>query len=174
MSGLVQGLFFVRQKRIPTILAQAYVLPRDEESQIPIIKFNGNNYITERFLDNDRVLTQDYNARLYYLTQDSRDQSAFTAICPEYSVRQSFFNQLFTGTAYPVRKSEWQPGNRYLDRTPYNDRHYYVSTYTKSEETNYSNVKIVGVPDNTPIVQVEDIALEAELEKQRKPLGLDI
>lgn len=158
LSGLVQGLFFVRQKRIPTILAQAYVLPRDEESQIPIIKFNGNNYITERFLDNDRVLTQDYNARLYYLTQDSRDQSAFTAICPEYSVRQSFFNQLFTGTAYPVRKSEWQPGNRYLDRTPYNDRHYYVSTYTKSEETNYSNVKIVGVPDNTPIVQVEDIA----------------
>lgn len=158
LTGMVQGLFFVRQKRIPTILAQAYTLPRDAESQVPIIKYNGDNYVSERFINDERILTQDYSSRLYKITQDSRDQASCVAICPEYSVRQSFFNQLFTGTTYPVRKSEWQPGHRYLDRTIYNDRHYHVSTYTRAAETNYDNVKIVGVPDNTPIIQVEDVA----------------
>lgn len=33
----VKGLFFVRQKRMPTILAQAYLMPRDYISQLPII-----------------------------------------------------------------------------------------------------------------------------------------
>lgn len=161
LTGLVSGLFFVRQKRIPTILAQAYVLPRDEESQLPVIKYNGNNYVVERFLDDERALTQDYTSRLYYVNQDSRDNTAFVAICPEYSLRQPYFNQLFTGTSYPIKKFEWQPGHNYLDRTPYNDRHYYINSYTGTSESGFNTVKIVGVPDNTPIIQVEDIAFRA-------------
>lgn len=161
LTGLVSGLFFVRQKRIPTILAQAYVLPRDEESQLPVLKYNGNNYVVERFLNDEKALTQDYTSRLYSINQDSRDNAAYVAICPEYSLRQPYFNQLFTGTSYPVKKSEWQPGHNYLDRTPYNDRHYYISSYTGNVESNFNSVKIISVPDNTPIVQAEDIIFRA-------------
>jgi uncharacterized membrane-anchored protein YhcB (DUF1043 family) len=31
------------------------------------------------------------------------DGNQLTAICPEFEVRQPFFNQLFTGSEYPVR-----------------------------------------------------------------------
>lgn len=37
----ITGFFVVRQKRIPTILAQAYTLPWDKESKVPIVEYLG-------------------------------------------------------------------------------------------------------------------------------------
>lgn len=45
----VKGLFFVRQKRIPTILGQGVALAIDESSYSPMLKY-GDKYVTESFL----------------------------------------------------------------------------------------------------------------------------
>lgn len=156
LNTLVQGLFIVRQKRIPTILAQAYVMPRDLEAEVPLINYGGS-YIAERFLDNDRKLNESYLPRLYTISDMARvNRSAKVAICPEYDVRQSYFNHLFTGTEYVVRKADIQPSMTTLSRDIYNDRHYYVDNYYGRREEQFSRAKIIGVGDNIPIAAVED------------------
>lgn len=156
LNTLVQGLFIVRQKRIPTILAQAYVMPRDLEAEVPLINYGGS-YIAERFLDNDRKLNESYLPRLYTISDMARvNRSAKVAICPEYDVRQSYFNHLFTGTEYVVRKADIQPSMTTLSRDIYNDRHYYVDNYYGRREKQFSRAKIIGVGDNVPIAAVED------------------
>ena len=156
LNTLVQGLFIVRQKRIPTILAQAYVMPRDLEAEVPLINYGGS-YIAERFLDNDRKLNESYLPRLYTISDMARvNRSAKVAICPEYDVRQSYFNHLFTGTEYVVRKADIQPYMTTLSRDIYNDRHYYVDNYYGRREEQFSRAKIIGVGDNVPIAAVED------------------
>lgn len=156
LNTLVQGLFIVRQKRIPTILAQAYVMPRDLEAEVPLINYGGS-YIAERFLDNDRKLNESYLPRLYTISDMARvNRSAKVAICPEYDVRQSYFNHLFTGTEYVVRKADIQPSMTTLSRDIYNDRHYYVDSYYGRREEQFSRAKIIGVGDNVPIAVVED------------------
>lgn len=156
LNTLVQGLFIVRQKRIPTILAQAYVMPRDLEAEVPLINYGGS-YIAERFLDNDRKLNESYLPRLYTISDIARvNRSAKVAICPEYDVRQSYFNHLFTGTEYVVRKADIQPSMTTLSRDIYNDRHYYVDNYYGRREEQFSRAKIIGVGDNVPIAAVED------------------
>lgn len=156
LNTLVQGLFIVRQKRIPTILAQAYVMPRDLEAEVPLINYGGS-YIAERFLDNDRKLNESYLPRLYTISDMARvNRSAKVAICPEYDVRQSYFNHLFTGTEYVVRKADIQPSMTTLSRDIYNDRHYYVDNYYGRREEQFSRAKIIGVGDNVPIAAVED------------------
>ena len=156
LNTLVQGLFIVRQKRIPTILAQAYVMPRDLEAEVPLINYGGS-YIAERFLDNDRKLNESYLPRLYTISDMARvNKSVKVAICPEYDVRQSYFNHLFTGTEYVVRKADIQPSMTTLSRDIYNDRHYYVDNYYGRREEQFSRAKIIGVGDNVPIAAVED------------------
>lgn len=156
LNTLVQGLFIVRQKRIPTILAQAYVMPRDLEAEVPLINYGGS-YIAERFLDNDRKLNESYLPRLYTISDMARvNRSAKVAICPEYDVSQSYFNHLFTGTEYVVRKADIQPSMTTLSRDIYNDRHYYVDNYYGRREEQFSRAKIIGVGDNVPIAAVED------------------
>lgn len=156
LNTLVQGLFIVRQKRIPTILAQAYVMPRDLEAEVPLINYGGS-YIAERFLDNDRKLNESYLPRLYTISDMARvNRSAKVAICPEYDVRQSYFNHLFIGTEYVVRKADIQPSMTTLSRDIYNDRHYYVDNYYGRREEQFSRAKIIGVGDNVPIAAVED------------------
>lgn len=156
LNTLVQGLFIVRQKRIPIILAQAYVMPRDLEAEVPLINYGGS-YIAERFLDNDRKLNESYLPRLYTISDMARvNRSAKVAICPEYDVRQSYFNHLFTGTEYVVRKADIQPSMTTLSRDIYNDRHYYVDNYYGRREEQFSRAKIIGVGDNVPIAAVED------------------
>lgn len=156
LNTLVQGLFIVRQKRIPTILAQAYVMPRDLEAEVPLINYGGS-YIAERFLDNDRKLNESYLPRLYTISDMARvNRSAKVAICPEYDVRQSYFNHLFTGTEYVVRKADIQPSMTTLSRDIYDDRHYYVDNYYGRREEQFSRAKIIGVGDNVPIAAVED------------------
>jgi hypothetical protein len=55
---------FVRQKRIPTILAQALMIGLDRYSFIPLIpvKDSGSNtkFMTERFINNDKILSHDF------------------------------------------------------------------------------------------------------------------
>ena len=84
------------------------------------------------------------------------NRSAKVAICPEYDVRQSYFNHLFTGTEYVVRKADIQPSMTTLSRDIYNDRHYYVDNYYGRREEQFSRAKIIGVGDNVSSAAVED------------------
>lgn len=66
----IKGLFFVRQKRIPTILCQAYLMPNDINSKLPIIyrrRYDGHLNAFEVFTD----LTYYYKRYLNNLVGES-------------------------------------------------------------------------------------------------------
>ena len=158
LKGKVQGLFFVRQKRIPTILTQMLVLPMDNESKLPVFKYDGNDSnVLERFMNNDRSIVQDYQSRLININQVS--QSQYAGICPEYYLKQEYFNSLFTGIQFTVKKTQLYANSLY--RSVYNDRVYYYDPSTLNVDTNTYNVNIITVPDNIQAVAIEDSIFKA-------------
>ena len=59
----VKGLFFVRQKRLPFAICQGLSIGVDQNAHIPML-FNGTNYFTEGFIDDNRLLTHNFSRRL--------------------------------------------------------------------------------------------------------------
>lgn len=167
LTDKVQGLFFVRQKRIPTIIAQMFTLPMEETSNLPLISVGSTqNENTlkcwiERFLTDDRTLTHVYNNRLVKVDSEYISQNAYAAICPEFEVRQPYFNSFFTGIDFKVRKSKIQAKGLY--QAPYNQRHYYGTQFGTSESINrnFTTVKIQSITDNMEVAVVGDTTFRA-------------
>ena len=148
----IKGFFFVRQKRIPTILCQAYTIGLDKESKTPILPVADNKYIAERFLTDDRVLDNGFEDRLYVFDNSAKVRTE-AAICPEYDVDTAYLNTLFSGDSFTIAESDVQPGNQYLSNS---DRNYYTEGSTKGNPNNIYNVKIIGVEDNVKLVAIND------------------
>jgi len=57
----IKGLFFVRQKRIPSIIAQGMVigLTDKDHGSIPVVKNDKGSWVTFSFLNNQRLLAKE-------------------------------------------------------------------------------------------------------------------
>ena len=163
----VKGFFIVRQKRIPTILAQGLTIGLDKNAYIPLLYADyskidntkcdtgGGKWIAERFMDDERKIVHDFKKRLYDYPKDTKAIHNKALICPEAELKQSFFNQLFTGGKFAIRETKYQPSNRRLDVDLTNIRHYYVDTYipyTPETEYVYSECKLTMVNDDCPMI----------------------
>lgn len=172
LKKYIKGFFFVRQKRIPTILCQALTVGLDRKSYLPTVPVNiekltnrsgltsedkSNNFILERFINDDRTLDNDFVSRLYRLKKSSILQKA--AICPEYELRAPYFNQLFTGENFPVSEANFQPSEEYFDCEYVNNRHLFIPAYKNNieEAKNLSHrVNIIAVGDDVELVSNGD------------------
>jgi hypothetical protein len=52
----VKGYFIVRQKRIPTIVAQGFTLPWDKEAKVPIVTYYGYRLLSDNFINTGKEL----------------------------------------------------------------------------------------------------------------------
>ena len=175
----IKGLFFVRQKRNPTLLAQAFTMSYDAEAQCPAIYSRETNYI-EAFLTQRPTLekkkgvfsfiikqqekklagklVQDYDKRLCLLKNTKNNGNIVTAICPEFMVNQSRYNSLFTGTDYVIEsvgkygELEWQDNNHRM----YNATGGTTIPYK-------GKAKIISVTDDTPSVAIGDTIFRSKL-----------
>ena len=125
----IRGLFFVRQKCIPNILAQCYLLSMDETLEAPILEETINNnkeYYTECFLtEKERTISHNYQSRLYkYQHKDEGPDKAistvaFAGLCPDFSLNQPYYNQIFNGGKFRLQKistnSELKRNNRFFN-----------------------------------------------------------
>ena len=106
------------------------------------------------------------------------DGNQLTAICPEFEVRQPFFNQLFTGSEYPVRYTTYQHGvlHRDAENGRGNERYYYPEVekddiYCPTHTHNFDEFgaksgmkyKICSVTDNVPIVAIDNTIFQSVL-----------
>ena len=149
----IKGFFFVRQKRIPTTLCQAYTIGIDKQNNTPVLPIY-EGYVAERFINNDKILTHDFESRKYKITDKDKVRTE-AAICPDYDVDYPFFNSLFTGDTFTIQESDIQPSFPYLDNN--NGRNFVLrDSYNKSEDTNLYNAKIIGVEDNVKLVAIND------------------
>lgn len=176
----IKGLFFVRQKRNPTLLAQAFTMSYDAEAQCPAIYCRDTNYIESfltqrpvetinkkgiastinRYLESKQTgkLVHDYDKHLCVLKNTRRDGDVITAICPEFMINQSRYNALFTGTDYVIESVgkygglEWQDNNHRM----YNA--------IGGNTINYKGkAKIISVTDDTPSVAIGNTIFRSKL-----------
>ena len=147
----IKGFFFVRQKRIPTILCQAYTIGVDSESRVPILPIEDEKFAAERIFNNDRRLVHDFTSRLYtdFTYNLVRKEGA---ICPDYDINSPYYNSIFTGTEFPVYEADFQPSNNYLSNM--GDRHYFVSGIKPRTNAAPYITKIIGVEDNVKLVNI--------------------
>ena len=171
----IRGLFFVRQKCVPTILGQCYILPMDSVMQGPIISFeedSAKKYITECFLSQEEGrVVKSYNSRLYtYKNIDTEESSiskyAYAGICPDFLLNQPYYNQIFNGASFKLQKFETPSGLQQIDRF-----------YKQVEETDTAGqnsltlntskqkVKICTVTEDVPTVAIEDCIYRLEMGK---------
>ena len=157
----IRGLFFVRQKCIPNILAQCYILPMDEQLEAPVIKY-GNNYITECFVQkDDRLVTNDYNKRLYTYKDPTGAESgistnAYAAICPDFLLNQPYYNQIFNGAKFLLQKVNKQELTK-------DERFYRYGTITNEQDNKSIKVTINTVTDDVPTVAIQDKIFRLEI-----------
>lgn len=150
----VKGLFFVRQKRIPLRLCQAYVTGVDREANIPLLyteKGTEKIYVAERFLTQDRVLDHEIDRRIETIQPSSVNK--YGAFCPEYDVNGPYLNGLFCGDKYIVQQASKE---KPLQKDSINSRHYYADTFETPDKEYYEDTRILGVEDNVKLVAIGD------------------
>lgn len=158
----IKGYFFVRQKRIPLRLCQAFTIGVDGESNTPLLytdssttvnsksKDNSKDfYIAERFLTDDKRLVHNLEDRLYCVPKTNVYK--YGAICPEYDVNSPYYNTLFCGDEYIVEQAS---GSTPLQQDETETRHFYVEGVKEVEKPTTFTTRIVGVEDNVKLVEV--------------------
>lgn len=176
----IKGLFFVRQKRNPTLLAQAFTMSYDAEAQCPAIYCRDTNYIesflTQRpvettnkkgiaatinnYLESKQAgkLVHDYDKHLCILKNTKSSGDTITAICPEFMINQSRYNALFTGTDYVIESVSKYGGLEWQDN---NHRMYNA---IGGNTINYrGKAKIISVTDDTPSVAIDNTIFRSKL-----------
>ncbi len=156
----VQGLFFVRQTRIPTTICQALTIGTDQNSHIPIIGItverNGEQsptrFIAERFIDDKRILNPRYEQRLF----NFNTQKINAAICPEYDVNPAYLNQVFTGDDLLIVTSKTQPKFKALSQGTMFARHYINNDYVYEQNETQIQAKVIGIQDSTELVAIDE------------------
>ena len=181
----IKGLFFVRQKRNPTLLAQAFTMGYNQEAQCPTINYKGANYIesflsqrkieksnyqgnipfidiVNSYLENSQAgkLVQDYDKHLYVLHNNKSKGTEVTAICPEFMLNQSRYNALFTGTNYMI-----ETVNKYtsLQWSDSNHRMYSANNESGNYISYSGKAKIISVTDDVPSVAIGDTIFRSKL-----------
>lgn len=140
----VKGFFFVRQKRIPTILCQGLSIGIDESSSIPAIyDTSTKKYITEGFLNKDCELSYNFRDRL--INSEKRKGSALLSV--EASVTPTLQSSL-DGSPFLLQRTY---GNGTFKQS---DRNFILSLKNISDATNRS-AKCIFINSEVPYKYVQ-------------------
>ena len=178
----IRGLFFVRQKCIPNILAQCYLLGMDETLEAPVLEEGSGGdkkHYTECFVTQQEdkvtnlrifgtntgkiggnIVSNNYASRLYEYkhTKDKSDPDralssyAFAGLCPDFLLNQPYYNQIFNGGKFRLQKVSISDYK--LNK---NDRFYYEDKNTKyAISEGYKKVTINTVTDDVDTVAIKN------------------
>ncbi len=163
----IKGFFFVRQKRIPTTLCQAYTIGIDKQSHTPVLPVDIDGtptYIAEGFLSRgdqmqgkeavnteikERYLTHDFEKRI--ITLENQQVSTQGAICPDYDVNSPYLNTLFSASEMTCRNCSNTNVLKQQDSS-----HFAPETFEFEKDSTYSSIKVIGVEDNVKLVAIND------------------
>lgn len=158
----IRGYFFVRQKRIPTILCQMLTIGLEVNAHLPALPVDSNEpttdnsdttsvgndskyrYMMESFIDDKRLLDSSFNKRRRIYTEGYMMLGG-AAICPEFEMNQPFFNQFFTASDFRIRTANFSFSQHFCKA---NNRHFYMLPDTKQSQDQFYQVQIVAVEDN--------------------------
>lgn len=165
----VKGFFFVRQKRIPTTLCQAYTIGIDNQSHTPVMPADDNKFWTESFItkykenhkkkesSESRIITHVRKDRMREVQSYEASNISVGAICPEYDVNSPYLNTLFTGSEFRLKEQQTALNLKNDD----DGRHFICTIPTKEGQDTTTNSKIIGVEDNVKLVAINNAMFSA-------------
>ena len=167
----IRGLFFVRQKCTPNILAQCYLLGMDEVLEAPVLEEgvgDSKKHYTECFVDKDYgSLTNSFSPRLYEYTYEYSEsdnaisKKAYAGLCPDFLLNQPYYNQIFNGGKFRLQKVSIL--NSHLKR---NERFFNQNEDTIYQTVdNLKKVTICTVTDSVETVAIQDKIYRLEIGK---------
>lgn len=116
LKDLTRGFFIVRQKRIPTILAQGIGIGTSTKAHIPVLQGTNtskgiiNNFFAESFLYNRSLLNVAETVpvlgpQLFKVTDVQKN----ALLCPEAHIRKELFNTFFNSSEYTLKTFKYKP-----------------------------------------------------------------
>ena len=161
LNQYTKGYFFVRQKRIPTILCQGITIGLDEYSHLPMIPVsysdNTFDFLTESFIDEDRYLTHDFSSRTRYL-----NNCVFKAsIIPEAELNSELYSQLFSSIKYNLTTPNFQPSEPIFTIAE-NDLNYNINSYDSASSSVAKEVTLTYVADGIQLVSSKDTEFSSQ------------
>ena len=108
--------------------------------------------------EDSRTLVEDFEERI--IIKDSTKNKVNAIICPDYTVNQAYYNQIFTGNEHYIttdyRQSsviDAESGECFFTN---NHRHFYIDTYGHYKSNiNKIFAKVIGVPDNVACIGID-------------------
>lgn len=101
----IKGYFFVRQKRVPTIISQGVVIAHSDKDRgcLPLLLSLDQKPIVQPFLGQDRLLYEDsVETRLDSFDTAGTDYNAM--LVPDAELHQATFNQIFNSQQLQLEK----------------------------------------------------------------------
>ena len=148
----IKGFFFVRQKRIPTVIAQGLVvgLTTKNHGSIPILQ-DGNIWKTKSFLGQSRLILDKGNTISTFNDSDNNKPKRVVTqalLVPDAELQEATFNQLFTSQEFALYKESGCSFNIKDD-----DNWWEYSNSIYDENTNFEPelVKLTAVPKDTTV-----------------------
>ena len=182
----IRGYFFVRQKRVPNMLGQCLILPMDTQLRTPVliegstdktmysesflvqrkdIKVNmffaGTTFtITTHNAEERELDNSTYDERLYkYVSNRNISNYGFAGICPDFLLNQPYYNQIFNGGKFKLKKisnnSEIVKNGRYYN---------WKGTFVEEENLSFG-ATISTVTDDVPTIALKDEIFKLEVGK---------
>ena len=111
LNTITRGFFIVRQKRIPTILAQGVSIATTKQGYIPTIE-NDSGFMLESFLADKSPVGSSTSVptlgrSTYHLTSDQVVVNSL--LCPEATMRKSTYSSLFNSSSFHLKPFKYQP-----------------------------------------------------------------
>lgn len=146
----IKGFFFVRQRRIPTILAQGLMigLTKKDFGSLPVIQDEKNNYISESFLSsNESGRLLNYDGRHFIVNKENVTSQAM--FIPDAEMMEATFNQIFVGNQFALNLI----GN-YNFKFDYNSGWSSIKNINIYDNKNskYYKSTLLNVPEDTKIL----------------------
>ena len=147
LKKYIKGFFFVRQKRIPTVIGQGLSIGVDSTSYIPML-YNGKNYITESFLSKDVLLTTLYGQR--EITTDTKQSSGL--LCLDACV-SPVTQSMLDGSDYVLQKLQDRGNFETIS-----ERHFNINFANSSvSEDKYYTAQSIFVNSDVPAKIINDL-----------------
>ena len=107
--------------------------------------------------DESRTLVESFQDRI--IIKDPSENKVQGIICPDYTINQPYFNQIFIGNKHLIKTAYRQSsyvsptGLTFFDNSY---RHFYIGNYATTNLQETSNCEIIAVPDNVKCVGIKD------------------
>ena len=162
----IKGYFFVRQKRVPTILGQGLVIGHTckDYGSLPILRNSSGDYVYQSFLTKgDRILQSepvdqtiksvyiqnsqqlDFDPEYYSTHPKTIDNNAL--LFPDAEVMEATYNQIFTSSDFTLFYGK--SSCSFYDSST--DHSFNIATYSSGCD-NHTSVKLTNIPEDMKLL----------------------